>query len=65
MDKVFELLSGHMGMTLDQGGKMFVLAGDLQRGIFTKKVDEPDIMETAAARQIMHREAPIDPKAPV
>lgn len=43
-----EVLSRSQATTLDGMGKMFALAGDLQRGIFTKKADEVGPGEAAA-----------------
>ena len=31
--------------------------------VFTKPLSEPDVMESAAARQLLMREAPINPSA--
>jgi len=31
--------------------------------VFTKTLSEPDVMESAAARQLLMREAPINPSA--
>lgn len=55
-----EVIARSQATTLDGMGKMFALSGDLQRGIFTKHVDEVEALEAAATRQIMHREAPIE-----
>jgi hypothetical protein len=58
-----EVIARSQATTLDGMGKMFALAGDLQRGIFSKKMDEIDPVQAAAIRQVAHREAPIGPAA--
>lgn len=59
-----EVVARSQATTLDGMGKMFALAGDLQRAVATKKFDEVENLEAAATRQIMHREAPIGAKVP-
>lgn len=56
-----EVISRSQATTLDALGKMFALSTDLQRGIFTKHVDEVEMVEAAATRQLTYREAPIEP----
>lgn len=56
-----EVIARSQATTLDGMGKMFALSGDLQRGIFTKHADQLSGDETAAQRQLMHREAPLNP----
>ena len=64
MDPDFvKILQNSQGTTLKIVDVMFGLSSDLQRGIFTKHVDEVEMVEAAASRQIMHREAPINATA--
>lgn len=58
-----EVIARSQATTLDGMAKMFGLAADLQRGIFTKKADEIDPAQAAAIRQVQHRESPINPTA--
>lgn len=47
-----EVIARSQATTLDGMGKMFGLAGDLQRGIFTKEMDEVDPVQAAAIKAI-------------
>ena len=55
-----KVIANSQATTIDGMGKMFALTADRQSSIFLKHADEPNIMETIAARQMMYREAPIN-----
>ncbi len=52
--------AGFAGMQM-----MFTLHQDLQRGVFLKKVDEVDLVQAAAAKELGKMGAHTDPRLPV
>jgi hypothetical protein len=54
-----DVIANAQATTIVGIGNMFGMTADRQSSIFLKHADEPNVMETVAARQAMYREAPI------
>ena len=59
-----ELLAAASGERIGRSSDTSLHFLGLMDRVFLKTVSEPDIMETAAAREVMRRESPIEPVKP-
>ncbi len=59
-----EVFAASQASTVDGMGKMFALSADLQRGVFTKKVDEIDQGQAIAMKEASKSGAHTDPRLP-